>query len=199
MLSLWMLGSHSLSWIWGTFWSAEQGYILAASLNGQRAPDSPLQGLSPLYILILAHCSFPVGDSWFAVAFYAIREAQEYSLLSLCCIFLQGKTGMRSADCFVFLFLLVYAGIYCLGHQHPAHPHIWLVKGLWWEPIQVLPASHLHSHAACPMYCDPSKSCLQFALHSAETHANQKRLGEGEVRQVCPAQCNRGVFEWGDL
>lgn len=225
-----MLGSHGLSWIWGTFWSAEQGYILAVSHNGQKAPDSPFQGLSPSYSLIVSltnqHPSLGQGKKPLrAVAhlqpecFYlgTLQFSCRRQLVSSCILFYQrntgiltafsvlrtltgGKTGPRSsADCFVFLFLLVYPGIYCLGHQHPAHPHIRLVEGLRWEPIQVLPASHLHPHAARPMHCDPSKSRLQFALHPAQTPSNQEGLGEGEVRQVCPAQCNRGVFEWGDL
>ena len=46
---------------------------------------------------------------------------------------------------------------------------------------------------------------LDLTLEIGKPMANRKAeaakegLGEGEVRQVCPAQCNRGVFERGDL
>lgn len=111
----------------------------------------------------------------------------------------RGENTRSSANRCVFLFLLVHPWIYCLANQHSAHPHVRMVEGLRWEPVQILPASHLHPHAARPMYCDPSKGHLQPALHPPQTHANQEGLGEGEIREVCSAQRNRGVFEWGDL
>lgn len=74
-----------------------------------------------------------------------------------------------------------------------------MVEGLRREPVQILPASDLHPHAARPMYCDPSKSHLQPALHPAKTSANQEGLGEGKIREVCSAQRNGGIFKRGDL
>lgn len=110
-----------------------------------------------------------------------------------------GENTRSSANPCVFLFLSVHPWICCPANQHSAHPHVRMVEGLWREPVQILPASHLHPHAARPMYCDPSKGRLQPALHPPQTRANQEGLGEGEIREVCSAQHNRGVFERGDL
>lgn len=152
-------------------------------------------------------CSLAHYQERFPATFYSVQEMQEHPLLSLCHVHLKNNAkntgrhpGTRySANCCVFLFLLVLPWISCLGDQHSAHAHVRLVESLRWESVQILPAPNLHPHTAGAMHCDHSQSHLQFALHQAQTAANQEGLGEGQIRQICSAQRDGGIFKWGDL
>lgn len=63
--------------------------------------------------------------------------------------------------------------------KHPAHAHLWLDTCLRGEPLQILPASHLHTHAAGALRGHRDKRPLPLTLLEPQTFQDPKGLGEG--------------------
>lgn len=78
----------------------------------------------------------------------------------------------------------VHSRFYGPGAEHPAHTHLWLDPRLRGEPLQVLPASHLHTHAAGALHCHPGQGPVLPALLKPQTLQDPEGLGEGQCCQV---------------
>lgn len=78
----------------------------------------------------------------------------------------------------------VHAGLRGSGAEHPAHAHLWLDACLRGEPLQVLPAAHLHAHAAGALRRDPGQRPAPPALPQPQTRQDPQGLGEGQRCKV---------------
>lgn len=78
----------------------------------------------------------------------------------------------------------VLSGFCGPGAEHSAHAHLRLDPCLRGEPLQVLPASHLHAHAAGALRRHPGQKSVPPALLKPQTRQDPEGLGEGQCCQV---------------